>query len=329
MTRYDKYQWDDFINNYPNAHLLQTSAWGELKQSYGWEVTRIVNESVGAQILIRGLPFGFSIAYIAKGPIGEPNKTFWNLVDDYCMDRRAIFLKVEPDVWSDSNQSLNWFESEGFRKSHHSIQPLRTILVDLGGEEASILAKMKQKTRYNIRLAMKRGVIVRRISDVKLFYDLMLETGKRDKFGIHSYDYYQQCYDLFNPRGECELLMAEYQGLTIGGVMIFAHGERAWYLFGASADQYRNTMAAYLLQWEAIRWARDRACRYYDLWGVPDEDEEFLESKFTTRQDGLWGVYRFKRGFGGTLLRSSGPWDRIYQPFLYQMYGWWLRLSNI
>jgi len=328
MPEIDKGIWDKFIRNYPNAHLLQTSRWGDLKQSNGWDVARIVLENAGSQVLFRHLPLGYTIAYIGKGPIGQPKAEFWKAVDALCHDHRAVFLKVEPDEWLDGRETTVDAESSGFRRSSQSIQPPRTILVEIGGDEAGILARMKQKTRYNIRLAIKRGVVVRQSSDVNIFHELLLETGKREKFGIHSYQYYQRCYDLFNPRGECELLLAEFEEKQISGVMIFAIGDRAWYFYGASSDRYRNTMASYLLQWEAIRWARSRGCKYYDFWGVPDEDEETLESEFIHRDDGLWGVYRFKRGFGGNLVRSSGPWDRIYHPILYQIYCWWLRLAN-
>ena len=119
------------------------------------------------------------------------------------------------------------------------------------------------------------------------------------------------------------MLIAAYQGQPLAGLMVFADGQRAWYLYGASARDHRDRMPTYLLQWEAMRWARSRGCVEYDLWGVPDEEEELLESQFTTREDGLWSVYRFKRGFGGRLLRAAGPWDRVYQPALYRLYQWW------
>jgi lipid II:glycine glycyltransferase (peptidoglycan interpeptide bridge formation enzyme) len=147
-------------------------------------------------------------------------------------------------------------------------------------------------------------------------------TGGRDEFGVHSREYYQQVYERFHPRGECELLIAEYEGQPLAGVIVFARGPRAWYFYGASSNEYRELMPTYLLQWEAMRWARQRGCTQYDLWGVPDEDEETLEANFTTRSDGLWGVYRFKRGFGGQLCRAPAAWDRVYQPLLYRLYLW-------
>ena len=107
--------------------------------------------------------------------------------------------------------------------------------------------------------------------------------------------------------------------------MVFAHGDRAWYFYGASSDEHRNLMPTYLVQWEAMRWARHQGCREYDLWGIPDADAQTLEAQFTERADGLWGVYRFKRGFGGELRRAPDPWERVYNPLLYRLYRWRVR----
>ena len=153
----------------------------------------------------------------------------------------------------------------------------------------------------------------------------MQVTGQRDGFGVHSLEYFRRAYDLFQPPGMCALLMAEYDGRPLAGLMVFARGARAWYFYGASNDEERNRMPTYLLQWEAMRWAKARGCSEYDLWGVPDADEAALEAGFTDRSDGLWGVYRFKRGFGGELKRSAGAWDRPYLPLVYPLYRWWSR----
>jgi lipid II:glycine glycyltransferase (peptidoglycan interpeptide bridge formation enzyme) len=118
----------------------------------------------------------------------------------------------------------------------------------------------------------------------------------------------------------CELLVAEYEGKTLAALMVFTHGRRAWYVYGASTDEERNRMPTYLLQWEAMKWAKARGCEEYDLWGVPDEDEATLEANFEKRHDGLWGVYRFKRGFGGELKRAAQAIDRVYDPLLYWAY---------
>ena len=195
-------------------------------------------------------------------------------------------------------------------------------MVDLRRSEDEILARMKQKTRYNIRLAQKKGVTVRPWDDLPAFHEMMLVTSGRDGFGVHTLEYYQRAYQLFHPTGMAELLVAEYDGLPLAALMVFARRRRAWYVYGASNDQERNRMPTYLLQWEAIRWARSKGAEEYDLWGVPDEEEEILEAQFTERTGGLWGVYRFKRGFGGEVRRAAQAFDRVYNPLLYKVYLW-------
>lgn len=334
-------EWNDFLSEYPDAHLLQTGAWGELKSDFNWEPVRILsgdgNRSWGAQILFRQLPLGFTFAYLPKGPLvqthdkesrlGSPGQAFWRDVDSLCRNKRAVFLKVEPDNWFSNDQGQADEVPEGFSLSHHAIQPARTIVVNLGGSEEDILARMKQKTRYNIRLAAKKGVVVRASEDVDAFYRLMETTGQRDQFGIHSLAYYQRAFELFNAADQSALLMAEYDGEQIAGLMAFAMGGRSWYLYGASASLHRERMPTYLLQWEAMKWARSKGCLQYDLYGVPDYDVEYLEANFRDRSTGLWGIYRFKRGFGGQVTRAPGPWDRVYNSFLYQLYLRWIPRS--
>ncbi len=141
-------------------------------------------------------------------------------------------------------------------------------------------------------------------------------------FGVHSLEYYRRAYELFHPSGAAELLVAEFDGKPLAALMVFVRGKRSWYMYGASTDEERNRMPTYLLQWEAMKWARAKGAQEYDLWGTPDEDEAKLEAEFENRHDGLWGVYRFKRGFGGRLKRAVQAVDRIYNPLLYKLYLW-------
>src|SRR3972149_440581 len=311
-------EWNRFLQKHPNAHLLQTGEWGKLKSGFGWEPVRIVNGEEGLQILFRKLPLGFTIGYIPKPVISNQSISdqFWEEIDEMCRRHRAIFLKLEPDSWN--FEFILYLPS--FILSKHNIQPPRTMIIDLSGNEEEILARMKQKTRYNIRLAMKKGVTVRAWDDVESFHKMMLVTGDRDRFGVHSLEYYRCAYELFHPTGMCELLVAEYEGRPLAALMVLARGRRAWYFYGASTDEERNRMPTYLLQWEAVKWAKARGCEEYDLWGVPDEDEATLEANFENRQDGLWGVYRFKRGFGGELKRVAQALDRVYNPLLHWAY---------
>jgi len=309
--------WREHLSARKEAHLLQLAEWGELKSGFDWTPVRLLNGAAGVQVLFRKLPLGLTLAYIPKA--GLPASLLPD-VDSACRKRGAVFCKWEPDAWEDNAPH----PPEGFVRSPQNIQPPRTILVDLRGSEEELLARMKQKTRYNIRLAARSGVTVRAWDDLPAFHAMLKATGGRDGFHVHTLEYYQRAYGLFHPAGMAELLVAEYEGRPLAALMVFAHGGRAWYVYGASTDEERSRMPAYLLQWEAMRWARARGCEEYDLWGVPDEDEAALEAGFTSRGDGLWGVYRFKRGFGGRLARAAQALDRVYNPLLYRLYLRWL-----
>ena len=187
---------------------------------------------------------------------------------------------------------------------------------------------MKQKTRYNIRLAQKKEIEIIKTDQVEFFYQLMTNTGSRDGFEVHSLSYYQRAYDLFAKSGQCALLLATFQGRVLAGLMVFRQGSRAWYLYGASSDEERNRMPAYLLQWEAMRWAARNGCIGYDLWGIPDEDEATLEAEFMNRTDGLWQRISVQTRFWRSVLRAAPSWDRVYQPLVYRAYQLWSRFRS-
>lgn len=320
-------EWNQYLQKYPDTHLLQTGEWGELKSAFGWKPVRVVSGEAGVQILFRKLPLGFTIGYIPKPVFSNQSASnqLWREVDFICKQNHAIFLKIEPDLWADQKSDTPALsEAEGWNleleTSPHNIQPPRTLIVDIKGSEEEILARMKQKTRYNIRLAEKKGVTVRAWDQIESFHKMMLLTGGRDGFGVHAREYYRRAYELLHPKQMCELLLAEYEGKPLAALFVASNGRRAYYLYGASTDEERNRMPAYLLQWEAMKWAKARQCEEYDLWGVPDEEETTLEANFEKRHDGLWGVYRFKRGFGGELKRAAQALDRVYNPLLYWAY---------
>lgn len=321
MTKLTQAEWDAFVQNHPEAHLLQTPNWGDLKREYGWTPEYLRLGDLGAMVLFRHLPLGFSVAYIPRGPVGTGDWSgFWEAVDELSRKHNAIFLRVEPDIWEPVPDDFAETHLPGFLPSQQTTQPPRTVLIDISGTEEDWLEAMKPKTRYNIRLAERKDVIIQPSSDVSAFHQLMQTTGQRDAFGIHSVDYYQAAYNHFAPDDTCTLLMASFEGQPLAGLMAFAQGYTAWYLYGASNNRERNRMPTYLLQWEAMRWAKAKGCRTYDLWGVPDQPESVLEANFMDRSDGLWGVYRFKRGFGGEVRRTIGTWDKVYKPLLYKLY---------
>ncbi len=312
-------EWKQFIASQLNPHILQTAEWGELKRAFGWDVERIVSGESGIQILFRKLPLGFTVAYVPK-PLSGFEQLFPE-IDVICRQKRTVFLKIEPDCWDTEPQNLSTIHFP-LSTSPHNIQPPRTIIVSLEGTDDEILGRMKQKCRYNVRLAEKKEVTVRSWDDLDGFHRLMEVTGGRDGFGVHSREYYKKAYELFHPTGMADILVAEFDSKPLAALMVFALGKRAYYLYGASTDEERNRMPTYLLQWRAMQWARERGCTEYDLWGVPDADEATLEAQFENRHDGLWGVYRFKRGFGGEVKRAAQALDRVYMPLLYRLYLW-------
>jgi peptidoglycan pentaglycine glycine transferase (the first glycine) len=325
--RGDQAGWDALVAAAPQGHLLQTWAWGELKSRFDWRAQRVAVDGACAQVLFRRLPVGLgSIAYVPKGPLLDfadrlAAGRLLEAIRSLALARRAICLKIEPNALDDPALAHR-LAALGFRPSAQTVQPRRTILVDLDGEPEALLARMKQKTRYNIRLAARRGVEVRAggEGDLPAFYRLMAHTAQRDGFHIHSQAYYESAHRLLVEPGLGRLLLAEHEGTLLAALVVMGFGREACYMYGASADEGRNLMPTYLLQWESMLWAKEVGCRTYDLWGVPDEEEETLEADFTERSDGLWGVYRFKRGFGGYLARTAGAWDLVYAPLRYRLY---------
>jgi peptidoglycan pentaglycine glycine transferase (the first glycine) len=330
-------EWDAFVAQHPNGSLLQTTNWARLKNRFGWQSQRIWLRRdgrlvAGAQMMIRSAALGLMrVAYIPHGPLvdwhdEEQLSVLLNQVDHAAYEERAGLLKMEPLLWRMSMSQETWqaiCRREECLPDMDTIQPPRTVIVDLTASEEEILARMKQKTRYNIRLSAKRGVTVRRgtAADLPAFNQLMHVTGQRNTFGVHEPRYYQEAFELFSP-DDVALWFAEYEGKPLAAVMVFINGPRAAYLYGASSNEERQRMPTYAVQWAAMRWAKERGCRSYDLWGVPDHPEDELEAQFDGRDDGLWGVYRFKRGFGGNVQRTVGTADRVYNKMVYRLYQW-------
>jgi lipid II:glycine glycyltransferase (peptidoglycan interpeptide bridge formation enzyme) len=309
-------EWESFLHRRPQAHLLQTSTWGELKARHGWQPLRLSRGDAGSQVLFRRFLPGVRLAYVPRGPVGPWRAMLPDLIEA-CRAGGAFGLIVEPDVGDPEAQDM---PGMGFFPAARSVQPATSLLVDLRGDEDEILGRMHQKTRYNIGLAGRRGVSVRPWDDPESFAAMLQATGERQGFGVHTPAYYRDAYELFHGRGQAELLLAEKDGEALGALMVFGAGHGAWYLYGASTTARRELMATYLLQWEAMRWARSRGAAWYDLCGVPDAPVEELEAGFDTRRDGLWGVYRFKRGFGGRWVATPGAWEMPLRPALYRAY---------
>lgn len=310
--------WQEFCRK--NDHsLLQTAEWGELKSGFGWTQAYVISGTAGAMVLFRHLPGGLRIGYIPRGPVGSDFTGLWPEIHALCRKNHAVFLRVEPDFWQSSPEaSALEYSMEGFIPSFATVQPPRTILVSLDGTEEEWLARMNQKTRYNIRLSQKKDLTVEESDDISVFHHLMQTTGSRDAFGVHSESYYRKCLDCFKENKRGRIILVSYQGKPLSALMLFIEGRRGYYLYGASSNEERNRMPNHLAQWTAMKICKAAGCTEYDLWGIPDEDEDTLEAQFQERHDGLWQVYRFKRGFGGQVLRTMGSYDYVYSSLLYR-----------
>jgi lipid II:glycine glycyltransferase (peptidoglycan interpeptide bridge formation enzyme) len=224
------------------------------------------------------------------------------------LPRNTAFVRFDPP-WTVPEGQGGPFLERPFSRAAVNVQPADTVLVDLCRTDGDLLAAMKEKCRYNIRLSMRKGVAVRRCDETGLavFYRLLEETARRDGIAIHSRDYYGALFAQAenDARAEIRLYIAAYGGEDLAAIITLFRGEDAVYLYGASSDSKRNLMAPYLLQWTAIRDARDFGCKRYDLFGIPPAGDP---------SHPMAGLYRFKTGFGGRVVSRGGSWDFAYRP---------------
>ncbi len=306
--------------------------------------------AAAALVLERKILPGFSVLYVPKGPLlgdwSDHNLRDQVLYDleNFAKKNGALQLKIDPDVivgrgvpgeegFAEMSEGLaiqDQFSKHGWHFSPEQIQFRNTILIDLKEEEDQLLARMKSKTRYNIRLSSRKGITVRQgdQSDLASLYRMYANTSVRGSFTIRGEEYYLSLWKSF--MGEdldtdqdpvAQPLIAELDGDPVAGAVIFKFGEHSWYLHGMSLPAHSDKMAPHLIQWEAIRWAKNQGCSTYDMWGAPDRFDE---------TDPMWGVYRFKRGYNGEVVHTVGAWDFPVRPFYYTIYTRWVpRLLNI
>jgi len=348
--------WNEIISKLPDPHFLQTYEWGQVKAKYGWvpyyalwtedgkfsvssnyqlPITNVIAASL---ILKRTALRRFSIFYAPKGPLMDwTNESLRKRVLDdlqsFAKKQGAIFLKLDPDVvlgrgvpvsedevTENSGQAVRSdLKRRGWVESSDQIQFRNTVMVDLSASEEDILMRMKQKTRYNVRLAEKKGVTVRvgTVEDLPALYKMYAETSVRDGFVIRDEEYYMTVWKLFmqdavNGQPSAVPLIAEVDNEPVAAIFLFMFAGRGYYVYGMSRDKHREKMPTYLLQWAAMKHAKAHGCLTYDLWGAPDVFDE---------SDSMWGVYRFKEGLGGDVVRTLGAYDFAPNKFWYSMYS--------
>jgi peptidoglycan pentaglycine glycine transferase (the first glycine) len=318
--------WNAALANLPAAHVLQTWEWGAFKSCYGWQPTRCLwleddRPRAAASTLTRHLGRWLAaVMYVPKGPALDYGDTalleqVLAHLEATARQGRALFVKIDPDVRADTSEGkaiVKVLRRRGWLASREQVQFRNTMCVDLTRSPDDLLAAMKSKWRYNVRLAVRRGVTVRRgtSTDLPLLYQMYAETAVRDGFVIRPETYYHDAWGAFFEAGLAQPLIAEVEGEPVAMVIIFRFGKQAWYMYGASHAVHREKMPNHLLQWEAMQWARGQGCTVYDMWGAPDALDE---------SDPLWGVYRFKEGFGGKFVEHIGAWD-----FPASRPGYWL-----
>jgi lipid II:glycine glycyltransferase (peptidoglycan interpeptide bridge formation enzyme) len=301
--------WDRLLLAQPDGNLLQSWKWGELQSRFGWTVERLAfgDGSFGVCAVQRAASLfpGGAAYYVPRGPaVVERDRL---LVLDELQRRaaagRGLVLRVEPNV-AVGDEWPAFFEGRGYVKGT-AVQPEATRLLRIDAEPEALKAGFKPKTRYNLNLAEKKGVTVKGSRDVVTFARLAAETGKRQGIHLPGAAYYQAALDLFGPGDEVRLYLAEHEGDTLGGIMVFRFGATAYYLFGGSGDRKRELMPNYLLHWQAMLDFRALGCTTYDWWGIPEEPAP----------DHPWfGLYRFKTGFGGETVRYVGLYERVLRP---------------
>lgn len=329
----EKDKFNGFIAKHPQGHFLQLWEWGLVKKGMGWNYLPLVAEKDGEikgalLILKRRLPIpGLkkSIFYAPRGPVTdlEDEELCQILIKGthrIAKEQGAIFLKIDPGVEAGNQIFREILIKCGFKLNEtgldfEGVQPKFVFRLDITPSEIALLENMHQKWRYNIRLSGRKGVTIREArgkEDLQLFYTILLETAERDKFLVRGYEYFEWIWDFMVTKGYAQVFLAEYNGRVISGALAFILGAKAWYLYGASSNSDRNVMPNYLIQWEMIRWARKNGCTLYDFRGVSGDLDE---------NNPLYGLYKFKKGFGGELVEFMGEWDKIYSPSFYFLWN--------
>lgn len=318
LKKDDIEKYKQFIEKNSKGHFMQSPEWGKVKSAWTWQAVVVKDDSgeiIGAMsVLIRKVPgLPYTLMYAPRGPVCDIHNRDIMVqliagVRALAVKYRAYLFKIDPDVPVDDKEFRAIMDSFGFQlhgdgKNFDDIQPRFVFRLNVEGKsEDEVLSSFQSKTRYNIRVALKHGVQIK-IADksaLPQFVAIMRETGIRDGFATRPIEYFEGMLDAFGPHAR--LYMAYYQDEPIAGTIAIQYGDKVWYLYGASANKYRNMMPNYLLQWEMIRWAIETHCRIYDFRGVSGD---------LSPENPLYGLYRFKKGFNGDFTEFCGEFDLI------------------
>ncbi len=296
----DKEQWNQFIIK-NNGSFLQSWQWGEYQEAIGHKIWRIHTDDFKALLIKHNLPYAKNYLYCPRPVFKNLPDNFLNQVRQIAKQEKSIFFKIEPE-------NKIGFKEFGFKESSKQIQPHKTIILDLNKSEEELLGQMHQKTRYNIRLAQKKGVSIEQSqSDINSFLGLLSKTTKRDRFYSHPRGHYLKMVNVLGKANMLKIFLAKQDNNVIAGSINIFWNKTAIYSHGVSDYSYRNLMAPYLLQWEAIKQAKANGFQYYDFFGIDEKK---------------WpGVTRFKKGFNGQEITYSGAFDLIFNKVWYKTYN--------
>lgn len=325
-----KEEYKRFLENHERCNFQQSLEWAEVKKD-NWKPEVILAEDDNGNIigslcvLARKMPIFGYILYASRGPVCDIHditvmKQLTDGAKELAKKYNAIVLRIEPDIEKNDEDfrkivtNLGYKIKDDAKDFKDEIQPRFVFRLNIKDKtEEEIMAGFHQKWRYNIRLATKKGVIIKEGTkeDLKDFHKIMMETGSRDGFIIRPLQYFEKMYDNMVPKGHMKLLMAYYEDKPISGVIPIFYGNKTWYLYGASSNQHRNLMPNYLLQWEMIKMAIQRHDDIYDFRGVSGVIDE---------NHPQYGLYRFKKGFGATFTEFIGEIYIPYKPLKYKIY---------
>lgn len=318
----DRYgEYEEFVKSHPMGGITQSARWHGVKDNWGHEV--VVSRDAagkiigGVSVLVQRVPlFGTAMLYAPRGPVCDlyDRAVLTDLkqgIDALAKKHRAHLFKMDPEIRADDERFLSMAAAMGFRRFYgetgfETIQARFNYRLYLEGRsEEELLANLTQKTRYNVRVAMKKGVEIRVCGAEHLdeFMRLMRTTGERDGFNIRPKAYFARMLEALGEH--CRLYMAFYEGKAVSGAVTTNYAGKTCYIYGASDNEHRNVMPNYLIQWEMIRWAVETGCSVYDFQGVSGIFDE---------SDHMYGLFRFKRGFNGTLDELAGEFDFVYLP---------------
>jgi lipid II:glycine glycyltransferase (peptidoglycan interpeptide bridge formation enzyme) len=340
----DHAAWDDLVAGL-GGQPFQSWAWGGLKSHFGWRPVRLAarDKSAAAQLLIR--PYrGLAVAYVPRGPVlsgdARRDQALIQELVRVARSQRATFLRFEPDVLEDSpgSDSLRArLRQLGFKTSERTLQPRSTIRLDLTPTDEQLMAAFSKGHRADIRRAERNGVAIRvgaPEADADVLHQMLVATNQRKRFGFHSAGYYRLLLHAFGDAARLQI--AELNGQPIAASLVLAWGRHGTYLAAGSNSLGLEHRAAHLLQWHAIRWARERGAGTWDMWGIADArgrhelatasnsmpPDELTALEKAAQSDPLDGVYRFKKGWGGHVVRTLPAFDRVFIAPAYWYWQW-------